>query len=238
MTGTLAISGRELRAFYLSPGAYIIAALFVLVCSVVFVSQVFIPGQVSTLRNVFQFATWVLMFVCPAISMRLVSEELRGGTYEILMTMPVSSSQIIMGKFLGAVAFLITLLIPTIVYVILLEVYGRPDYGAIISGYIGLILIGAAFLSTGLLTSCLTPSQPVAFLVAVFFWLAYRLGTKAIPGYLPSPWSNGVFAADPDPRAQDFIVGLIDSSNIVFFITLIAIMLIAAIQALELRRWR
>jgi ABC-2 type transport system permease protein len=238
MRGVLAITAREVRASFLSPVGYIVAALFALLTGIVFVSRTFDQGQPAGMRLVFEWGTWLLMLVCPAISMRAIAEEKRLGTYEMLMSCPVSERGVIIGKFLGSVLFLAAILLPTLVQVAALERYGRPDYGEIACGYLGLLLAGAAYLASGLLASTLTSSQVVAYLITIFFWLGLSLATKLLPAYLSPRWADVAFAADPDPRLRDFAIGLIDTSNIVFFLSLAALFLVAATRALQAGRWR
>src|SRR3954447_14830353 len=118
---TAAIAGREWRALLLSPVGWIITALFVAACAIVFTLFTFDDGQLASMRNVFNGCTWMFMALCPAISMRTIAEERRSGTYELLMTSPLSEAQIIVGKFIGAWGFLIVMLVPTAVFVLLLE---------------------------------------------------------------------------------------------------------------------
>ena len=238
MSRTMAIAGRELRAYFLSPGGYIIVALFLLVSGVVFFFKVFGEGEISTLRAVFGIGTWLLAFIAPAITMRLVSEELRLGTFEALMTAPLRDAEVVLGKFIGALGLLVVMLVPTLVYVLALEIFGRPDYGELGCGYLGLLLAGAAYLASGLLASTLTSSQPVAFLLALFFWLTIGFGAKLLPPHLGEQGAAIVYALDPDLRLSDFTIGLVDTSNVVYFVSVTALFLLAAIASLQARRWR
>lgn len=238
MKCALAIATREIRAYYLTPGGYIIAALFLLICGGVFFFGGFAPGEIASMRSVFGFGTWMLAFIAPAITMRLFSEEFRLGTLEMLMTSPVREAEVVIGKYLGALGFLLLMLVPTLVFVLALEMYGRPDYGEMATGYLGLILAGAAYLASGLLASTLTSSQPVAFLLAFFFWMALGIGTKILPGHVSDPWATIVFALDPDTRLRDFTIGLVDTANVVYFVSLAAVFLVAATLSVQARRWR
>ncbi|MHC5005543.1 MAG: ABC transporter permease subunit, partial [Planctomycetota bacterium] len=127
MSRTMAIAGRELRSYLLAPGGYVIIALFLLITGFVFFFRVFGEGELTSLRSVFGIGTWLLAVVAPAITMRLISEEYRLGTFEALMTCPVREAEVVMGKFLGALALLVVMLAPTWVYVLGLELFGRPD---------------------------------------------------------------------------------------------------------------
>lgn len=238
MNHLLVIASRELRAYFLTPAGYIIIALFLLSTGVVFVFGAFASGEIASLRPVFGVGTWLLAFIAPAVTMRLVSEELRMGTLEMLMTCPVREREVILGKFFGAMGLLVMMLLPTGVYVIALETYGRPDYGELLCGYLGLLLAGTAYVASGIFASTLTNSQPVAFLLALFFWLTLGIAAKILPTHVRDDWAGVIFAMDPDIRLRDFTIGLVDTSNVVYFITIAAVFLIAAVVSLQARRWR
>lgn len=238
MSAVAAIIGREMRLNFLSPIGYLVAGLFAVLTGVIFLARTFEQGQPATMRLVFEWGTWLLLFVCPAISMRMIAEEKRLGTWEMLASFPVRERGIVLGKFLGGMAFLVVLLLPTLVQVLALERYGRPDYGEVACGYLGLLLAGAAYLASGLLASALCSSQIIAFLLTLFFWLGLSLAAKLMPGYLPARWADVAFALDPDPRLRDFAIGLLDTSNIVYFCAWTVFFLIAATRVLQAGRWR
>ncbi len=244
MTGVAAIASRELRAYFLTPGGYVVAALYMLVNGWLFVQSVLVPGEPATLRPVFAFSMVAFIIVCPAITMRMVSEELRLGTIEVLFTSPLRSAELILGKFLAAVAFLAFLVAPTAIFVVALERYGRPDYGELLCGYLGVMLAGSAYLASGILASTLTASQVVAYLACVFFWLIALLATKGLPqaDVLPAAWKPALdellIASDPDRRLRDFAIGLMDTANFVYFVSMTVVMLFFSIAFLEARRWR
>ncbi|MCH8315940.1 MAG: ABC transporter permease subunit [Planctomycetes bacterium] len=232
------IAARELPAYLLSPAGYVVTALFLLITGFLFAFAGFEQGQTASLRPTFDVITWVLLFICPAVAMRTISEEFRSGTFEALMTAPVTEAEVIMGKFLGSAAFLILMLLPTGIYVVALELYGRPDYGELLCGYLGVILAGAAYLAAGILASTLTSSQVVAFLVSVFFWVALVFSTKLLPARLDDNWAELVRALDPDLRLGNFSIGLLDTSDVVYFLSMTALFLTAAVKSLQVRRLR
>lgn len=236
MSRIWALARREFWSFFLSPVGYVVIGLFLAVTGFVFMRG-FDAGKPASMRPVFELGMWMLLFVCPAITMRSISDERRMGTLEMLMTCPVRDGEVVLGKYLGSILFLVVMLACTGAQVILLERYGRPDYGEVLCGYLGLLLAGGVYLASGMLASALTSSQVVAFLATFFFWLALSLGTKFLPGMLPEPWSTATYAADPDPRLRDFAIGLIDTSNIAYFGSLIALFLFLASRTLEARRW-
>ncbi len=236
MNRTLTIASRELKSYFLSPGGYVIIALFLVFIGIFFTTRSFEAGRPSSLRAVFDIGMWLLLFICPAITMRSISEEQRMGTFEVLMTCPVRETEVILGKFLASLGFLILMLLPTLTHVIALERYGQPDYGELFSGYFGMILAGSAYLASGILISTLTTSQVVAFLITMFFWLTINIGTKILPQYIPEFWGDIVGLIDPEQRLSLFAIGLIDTAGIVYFLALIAFFLIAAVVSLNWRR--
>ncbi len=231
-----AIAGRDFRSFFLFPSGYVVIALFLLGNSIVFMGDVFVQGQPATMRSIFDFDVVLLLFLCPAVTMRSVCEERRLGTLELIAASPASTTSFIVGKFLSALASLIVILLPTLVLVMLLEVYGQPDYGEIASGYLGLLLVGSMSLSSGILASVVSGSQTIAYLLSVFFFVLLSLGREALPGWIgPDAWSV-IKPFDPFLRMQDFTIGLVDSSNVLFFILLTSWFLLASIAVLETER--
>ncbi len=221
MHQALSIFLRDVRTFFVVPTAGIIAAIFTLVCSIIFVGQVFVPNGVASMQPVFNGASWLLIILCPAITMRLVAEERRVGSWQLTLASPASALSIIKGKFWAAWLLLICLLLTTLPLVIVLMMYASVDIGAVLSGYLGLLLFGGAVLSTGLMVSACTNSQTVAYLVTTFFWLTVSLVAKALPQYVPSAYSSWFFYIDPELRVSKFSIGLIDTANIVYFFVII-----------------
>ena len=243
MSRIMAITSRELRSYFLSPGGYVIIALFLLFMSFFFMLRSFNAGQPSSLRAVFEIGTWCFLFICPAITMRAISEERRLGTFETLMTAPVSEMEVVLAKYFAALGFLACMLLPTAVYVVALELFGRPDYGELFSGYLGMLVAGAAFLASGIFASSLTASQAVAYLLTFFFWVLLILLASLLPlwdvarEHIGAGWLDSLFALNPAPRLGDFATGLIDTANVVFFLSFTIVFLIAAAKSLEVRRW-
>lgn len=244
MRPVAAIAGRELLAYFRSPGGFVVAALYTLINGWLFVRYVFNQGELASMRPIFAFSMIAFVLICPAVTMRLISEEIRLGTIEVLMTFPVTAGQIIAGKFAAACGFLAFLVAPTLIFVVALEVHGRPDYGELLSGYLGVLLAGGMYLASGILASTLTANQVVAYLITVFYWLILMIGAKGLPNtdVLPAQWQAGavdvLFALDPELRLGDFVIGLIDSANIVYFCSVTLVFLTAAALVLDFRRWR
>lgn len=238
MRGACAIATREFAGFFRQPMGWVVVALFLALSGAVFALGSLQPGAPASLRGFFAVATWLLMFVAPAASMRLLADEHRVGTIEPLMTSPVSDWAIVTGKYAGAAGFLLAMLAPTLVYVGVLEVFADPDYGPIVAGYLGLILVGSLYLAVGLLFSTLTDSQIVAFLASLFFFLLLRLATLQGAAYLGEPWAQYLYPLSIDMRMGDFAKGVIDTSHIVFFLVASAWFVVLSGAMLTLRRWR
>ncbi len=238
-----AVAGREVLAAVVTPGVYVVGALFLLANAGIFQQYCFGQGQVATLQPVFVFSLLMFALVCPALTMRSISEEVRQNTLEALLTCPISEIEIILGKFLAALGLLVAFFIaPTLVFVVPLELYGRPDYGELLCGYFGLVLAGAAFLASGIAASTITANQVVAFLSAFFFWVLLILIAKGLPHIpilpeeLRADMTQFLVAFDPDLRMRDFTIGLVDSSHILYFLSMVTVFLIAAVRLLSLRR--
>lgn len=240
MIATLTIAKREFGSLFRTPVGWIVIALFLFLTGAVFVFGALNPGQLATLRPVFGTTTLMLVLVAPAVSMRLISEELRTGTYELLASSPVTSLQIVLGKYLGALAFLIVMLLPTLIHAGALALVSapNPDPGPIAAGYLSLFLFGCLCLALGTLASTLTESQTLAFLGTMLTLVCWMLITNVAPQHVPPAIGSKLAAASYSIRIDDFARGTIDTRHIVFFLSISAGLLVAATTALESRRWR
>ncbi|MCC6951485.1 MAG: ABC transporter permease subunit [Phycisphaerales bacterium] len=239
MSTALAIARRELGSYFRTPAGWVIVSLFLLLTGFVFAFSVMVPGSPASLRAFFATAGWLLLPVAPAITMRLLADEMRSGTIEALLTAPVGSASLVMGKFLGAAGFLAAMIAPTGVYVLVLSKFSSSplDAGPILSGYLCLVLMGVLFLSVGTLASSLTQNSTLAFMVALFAILGVLLVPSAVP--LAPDWARPVLnALSVGPRVTDFAKGVIDSGNIVALAAASIWMLVMATLVMESRRWR
>ena len=238
MSRLLAIATREYAAFFRVPLGWIVAAIFLFVSGWVFSRGTLEPGRAASLREF--FAAWwgLLVIVCPAISMRLLSDELRSGTIEGLLTSPVNEVQIVTGKFLAAAAFLFTTLAPTVAYAGVLLWLSTPDVGPMLSGYLGVALLGCLYLSVGTLVSCLTASQTLAFLGTLFGLLSFEIAANQLALRVGAPWNTLLAGLSANLRVADFARGLIDTAHLGYFVSAIVLMLALAALAIRFRRWR
>ncbi|GAB4547935.1 MAG: gliding motility-associated ABC transporter permease subunit GldF [Phycisphaerales bacterium] len=229
---------RELASFFRTPVGWLACAIFVFLSSLFVAPQSLTPGEPATLRNFFAIAHWLLLFVAPALSMRLIAEERRSGTAETLMTSPASDWAVVFGKYLAACAFLLIMLVPTLAFPLALEFASDPDYGPVLSGYLGLVLTGFLYLAVGLLFSSMTSSQVIAFLGTLLFFVALAFVSRQGAAWAPEPLGALLGALSIDVRLADFARGVIDTRHIVFFLALSVWFVSLAVVPLELRRWR
>ena len=193
------------------------------------------------MRYFFGVSAWLLLPVAPAVSMRLLSEEMRAGTIEPLMTAPVSDASVVVGKYLGAAAFLAAMFVPSLVVPAILAMAAdpRPDAGPIVAGYLSLVLLGLLYLAAGVLASALTSNQTLAFLATLLGLLLVLLVTTvgAENASLPE-WAQRVLASlSLSRRVADFAKGVIDTGHVVFFLGGTVWLLVLAVAALGSRRW-
>ena len=217
---------KEFMAYFLSPIAYIVISIFLLITGWFFFTTFFLNNQ-ANLRNFFALLPIIFSFVVPAITMRLFSEELNVGSYETLLTMPVTLRDVVAGKFLAALAFVITMLVPTVSYPITVSFLGRLDWGPVAGGYIGAILLGAAFCSIGLFASSLTRNQIIAFIIAVAICFVLTLIDKML-FFLPRSLLGFFEYLGADFHFENISKGIIDSRDILYFLSVSFIGLYAA----------
>jgi len=238
MRALTAICGREFASMFRIPLGWVVVALFVCLSSIYFVRRGLVPGSPATLREVFGVWWALLLFLCPAVSMRLFSEELRSGTIETSLTSPVPDGVLVVGKYLASVLFLVTMLVPTLAYVGILQWLSRPDFGPVLSGYAGLLLLGMLYLAVGALASACTSSQTLAFLGTLFGLLLLDVLPAQVAPQLPETASKIVYSLAPNMRAVDFYRGLIDTAHIAYFLAASVWFLVVATLVLQSRRWR
>jgi ABC-2 type transport system permease protein len=238
MRALAAICGREYASMFRIPLGWVVVALFVCLSSLYFVGRAVTPGAPASLRDVFGVWWALLLFLCPAVSMRLFSEELRSGTIEPALTSPVPDGVFVAGKFLASLLFLATMLAPTLVYAIILSLISRPDFGPLVSGYAGLLLLGMLYLAVGALASACTSSQTLAFLGTLFALLLLDVLPARIAPQLSDRAARILFGLSPNLRASDFYRGLIDTANIAFFAAGTVWFLTLTTIVVQSRRWR
>lgn len=233
----LAITERELRAYFVSPVAWLIAAFFVCLWGILFAAIV-LGGREAVLRPLLSNLSITFLLGAPLITMRLIAEEARTGTLELLLTQPIREVELVLGKYLASVIFLLFLLALTLYFPLLLEIFGNPDEGPMVSGYLGVFLQWMAFLAIGLVASSLSSNQIVAavitFVVLLVLWLSDILAGSVIGGGA----AEVARYISMTRRFEDLSRGVIDTKDIVFFLTVVASCLFVSTQIIAARRWR
>jgi ABC-2 type transport system permease protein len=228
---------RELQSFFNSPMAYIFLVIFAVVSGYFFTNTFFLFGQ-SDLRVLFDMIPLVYLFFIPALSMGLIARENNIGTMETISTLPLNTYEFVIGKFLaGFCLILLGLLATSIHFITLVSVGTNIDYGAIFSGYLGLALMGATFTSIGIYASSVTDNQVVAFIIGVFLVLVFYMLDKTLV-FAPQSIVGIIQFLAVDYHLSNISRGVIDSRNIIYFLSMIGFFIYLTIQTLEVRRWR
>lgn len=234
MKGSTLIAKKELSGYFSTPIGYIVISVFLVIAGFLFFSTFFLYGQ-AELRAYFELLPLLFAFVIPAITMRLFAEERNTGSFEMLMTLPLSTIQVVTGKILAATLFASIMISPTLVYAVSVAFVGSPDIGPVIGGYVGAVLLAAAYASIGVFASSMTKNQIVAFIIGFAICIVLSLITKFL--YFISPKLVSLFEyISADYHFQNIARGVVDSRNIIYFASVIAISSIASIYQLEVRR--
>lgn len=234
------ITKRELSGFFDSLIAYVMIILFLGLSGSftwLFGINVFMLGQ-ANLAIFYDIAFWSLFFFIPAITMRMIAEENKTGTIELLITKAVSDGQIVMGKFLACLILVLIALLCTLPYYITVSQLGNVDDGGVIGGYLGMILLAGSYISIGLFASSLTQNQIVAFLLAltigIFFQMLFDVIGSGLTGGLGSLFSFLSLRAHVDSLSR----GVIDSRDLIYFLSIIVIGLFGTQIMLSKRNWK
>lgn len=228
------ILAKELRSMFNSPIAYIIMVVFLLLSGWFFTNTLFLQN-VASLRSVFETIPFLLLFIAPAITMRMISEERKVGTIELLLTKPVKDQDIIIGKFLASWVFFALALIPTLMYLITILFLGKVDAGPIIGGYLGLLLLGGGFLALGIVGSTLTENQVVAFIVSFLIVFVLFIIDKVII-YLPGSLASILEYLGIEYHFSNIARGVIDTRDLIYYISLIGFSLLVGTALLERKK--
>lgn len=238
MTGALSIARREFRTFFASPIAYIVLGGFLLLSGWLFFSTVFVVGLAS-LRNFFSVAPVLFVVLVPAVTMRSVAEERKSGTLELLLTMPLQDWQVVLGKFLAALGMVAVGLVWTLPYaftVSSLTADGAAfDWGPAVGGYVGLLLLASSFIALGLWASSLSRNQIVGFIVALVLCFAFWFIDK-FAVVMPEQLSRVLQYLSVDYHFDNIARGVIDTRDVLFYLSLTAAGLLLTTRSLSLTR--
>jgi ABC-2 type transport system permease protein len=235
MSATLSIARRDFQAYFNSPVAYVVLGVFLLVLGYLFFSTLFLGGYAS-MRTFFSVTPVLFVVFGPAITMRLISEERKTGTIEQLLTLPINNCQVVMGKFLAALGIISVGLLFTLPYVfsvsLLIPPDARFDYGPVIGGYIGLLLLASVFLSLGLFASSLSKNQIVAFIIGLalcfFFYFVDKFAVL-----MPAQLAGILEYISVDYHFNNIARGVIDTRALVFYLSLVTLFLVLTERSLR-----
>lgn len=237
MNPAMVIARREVRAFFNTPVAYIVVSAFTIIAGgIFFFFKFFLAGEAS-LRGFFESMPMLFMFLAPAITMRLLADEKASGTLELLITMPVRDWQVVVGKFLAAMTLLLATLVLTLVFAITVRALGPVDRGPTIGGYLGLFLMGGAYMSIGVMASAFTKNSIVAFITA--FGISFALFIVGqVTQFVPAPLQGLAAFIGIGNHFDNISRGVVDSRDVIYYVSVMAVCLLMATLSLESRRWR
>ena len=228
---------KEMKSYFNSPMAYIFLVIFAIINGYFFTRTFFLFNQ-SDMRSLFNIIPLVYLFFIPAVTMSLIAREKNLGTMEIISTLPIKDMEFVVGKFLAALSLVITGLLVTFVHLFTLTQVGtNVDYGAIFTGYLGLALAGAVYSSVGTFASSITDNQVVAFIIGIFIVLIFFLMDKMLM-FVPVYLTGIIQYLSVDYHLSNISRGVIDSRNLVYFVSVVGFFLFMTVRILEIRKWR
>jgi len=231
MTQIKTIALKEFRDYFISPIAYIVIALFLIVSGWFFFSTFFIFGR-ADMRDFFSLLPMTFSFFIPAITMRLFAEEKNVGSYETLLTMPVSFTQIALGKFLAALTFTGAMLLPTLSYPLFIATIGSVDPGPVLGGYLGAILLAGAYCSMGLFASALTRNQIIAFIIGCALCFTLTILDRML-FFIPERLVPIIEYIGANSHFMNISKGIIDSRDILYFASLVFVFIFSTYIAMK-----
>ena len=223
------IMRRELKSYFSGPMGYIVTGLFLIISGLLFFAAFFLQNR-ADLRNFFSTLPILLSFFIPAITMRVFSEEKRVGSIETLMTLPVREIDVVTGKYLAVLIESLVMIAPTLFYVITTEIFGSPDYGPIVGGYLGAVFICAAFSAIGLFSSSITKNQIIAFAVAMAVCLALTF-VESFLVFLPDAIVKLFSYLSASIHFGSISKGILDTRDLLYFVSLTALFFVCTVRA-------
>ena len=237
MRNLKAIYFKEMRSYFNSPMAYIFLVIFTVINGYFFTRTFFLFNQ-SDMRSLFNIIPLVYLFFIPAITMSLIAREKNLGTMEVMSTLPLKDLDFVAGKFLAALSLvLVGLLITLVHFFTLIQVGTNIDYGAVFTGYLGLVLAGAVYSSVGTFASSVTDNQVVAFIIGIFIVIIFFLMDKMLM-FVPVSLTGIIQYLSVDYHLSNISRGVIDSRNLIYFSSVVGFFLFMTVRVLEIRKWR
>jgi len=242
MRNFLALTRRELGVYFVSPMAYIILTALLLFTGRTFVGSMVMRASAQVpvdYRDTLQFLVVVVILTAPLVTMRLIAEEKNKGTLEIILTAPISDAAFVLAKFFAAMTLLIYLLAPTVGYILIVSRYGPVDVGAVVCGYLGILLLGAVLYSIGLFISSLCSSQITAGVLTFSVAILLMMASMQMAALDENSALRPILAyVDLTVNFADFLKGVVDRTRLVYLVSVVAFFLFLTTRVLDSRRWR
>ncbi len=247
------IATKEIKTYFSSPMAYVVAAAFMAITGFFFVASVSDAFSEATVRGFLAGAVFLLIFMSPALTMRLIAEEQKLGTLELLLTSPVRETEVVLGKFIAAFFMVVIMAVLSLYFVLVLVIFGVPDVGPLLTGYLGLLLYASATVAVGLFASALSPNQLVGLIVGagvltmltVIDFVSERVGGQAADvlngmqlGASFSVFDLKSFGVAESGHFADFARGILSVPDVVYYVSMTGVFLFLTVLVLEIRRWR
>ncbi len=240
MKNTPSIFAREIKAYFVSPIAYVALIVFIFFAGyffAVYMNSASRNQGEASMRMIFHNMSVTMLFLAPLMTMRLFAEEKRSGTIEILMTSPVTDTEVVLGKFAASLALFAIMLALTFTCPLFLVIYGNPDVAAMAVGYLGLFLLGAAFISLGVVASSITKNQIIAALISfvmllglwIIGWMSSTVGSQL---------GNVLSFASLVEHFDDFSKGVLDTKHVVYYVSFAAFCLFLAVKSVQSAKWK
>jgi ABC-2 type transport system permease protein len=234
MAQALHVFTKELKDYFISPIAYIVICIFLLITGWFFFATFFLLDQ-ANMRTFFSMLPLIFPFVIPAVTMRLFAEELHIGSYEMLLTLPLRLLDVIVGKFLACVAFVAVMLVPTLSYALWISFMGDLDWGPVIGGYLGAVLLGSAYSAVGIFASTTTRNQIIAFIVGMIICFTLTLIDKML-FFFPSLILPFIQYLGAGFHFENISKGILDTRDLVYFLSIIFVALYSANLIMQEKR--
>lgn len=236
MRNVFAVARREFAAYFYAPVAYVFVVVFLLISGYMFFTELPLAKQ-ADMRAFFSLAPLIFTFFAPLITMGLFAEEKARGTLEMLLALPITDWQVVIGKFLAAMGLVTVSVLLTVPYAIFVATHGSLDWGPVIGGYLGLLFMAGGYIAIGLMASTWTKEQIVAAVIGFLICFALFLVGKLL-SVLPDWAAHVAQVLSFDYHFQSISRGVIDTRDILYYLSLIGICLLVAQTSLESRRWR
>lgn len=228
-SATCIIFKRELKAYFTSPTAFIVTGLYLLITGLVFFSSFYLYNR-AELRQLFGLLPLILSFFVPALTMRVFAEERRSGSIETLMTLPVNETSVVAGKYLSSFVSTLIMIAPTLFYLLPVCIFGKPDFGPILGGYLGAVFLCACFAAIGVFASSVTKNQIIAFFLAWVICIVLTMIDQFLI-FLPAPIVSFCNFISANAHFTSIARGIVDTRDILYFVSLASLFFVMTVKA-------